>query len=311
MRITDQAIGRWDSMLVQLGIAREFLKDSHGPCPVCGGKDRFRYDNKDGRGTYFCSQCGPGDGIDLLIKYHGWDFKTAAQEIEKIIGVTDFKPVQVKKDPLPRLKKIAAEAKKLTGNDPVTKYLNARGLKTIPQELNYHEGLDYFEDGKRIGKFKAMLAVVKDVEGNNLTYHVTHLDGDKKANVEAAKKILPPIKPITGGAIRLFGEGEHICVAEGIETAIAAHEITGLPSWAVISVVGMESFQPPEFVKQVTIIADNDKKFSGQKAAYTLANKLEIRHSIKACVIHPISKGNDLCDLVTQSIDTSEAVIYG
>jgi len=45
----------------------------HGPCPVCGGKDRFRFDDKDGRGTWFCSQCDPqsGGGLLLLSRYLG------------------------------------------------------------------------------------------------------------------------------------------------------------------------------------------------------------------------------------------------
>ena len=38
----------------------------HCPCPVCGGKDRFRFDNKDGRGTYICNQCCSGDGLELI-----------------------------------------------------------------------------------------------------------------------------------------------------------------------------------------------------------------------------------------------------
>ncbi len=40
--------------------------NQHGPCPVCGGKDRFRFDDKRGRGTWFCNYCGHGDGLDLV-----------------------------------------------------------------------------------------------------------------------------------------------------------------------------------------------------------------------------------------------------
>lgn len=310
MKLKDQAHGKWEGILLQLGIGSEFLKNKHGPCPVCGGKDRFRFDNKNGYGEYYCEQCRPGDGIDLLMKFHGWDFKKTAKEIEKIIGVVEFTPAKPKKDPLPKLKKISNESKKLTGTDPATKYLNGRGLSLIPQELTYHEGLDYYEGKNKIGKFPAMLAVIQDRNGNNLTYHVTHIGNDfRKASVDSPKKILPPINPIAGGAIRLFGEGSHICISEGIETAIAAFSITGLPSWAVVSAGGMESFQPPEFVKQVTIIADNDKKYTGQKAAYALANRLELRNKIKASVILPIQRGNDLCDLLVNGQE--ENIIYG
>ena len=58
---------RWEEILLQLGIYLPRL-NKHGPCPCCGGKDRFRFDDKDGRGTWFCNQCGNGDGLDLIAK---------------------------------------------------------------------------------------------------------------------------------------------------------------------------------------------------------------------------------------------------
>ena len=49
-----------------LGVPAKALTNRHGPCPVCGGKDRFRFDDKGGRGTWICSTCGAGDGIELV-----------------------------------------------------------------------------------------------------------------------------------------------------------------------------------------------------------------------------------------------------
>ncbi len=44
--------GRWPSIFHSLGI--NFRMDGkHGPCPFCGGKDRFRFSDKDGYGTVF------------------------------------------------------------------------------------------------------------------------------------------------------------------------------------------------------------------------------------------------------------------
>ena len=50
------------------------LSGKHGPCPLCGGRDRFRFDDKDGRGTYFCSGCGAGDGVRLAMGITGLSF---------------------------------------------------------------------------------------------------------------------------------------------------------------------------------------------------------------------------------------------
>ena len=65
----------WPSVLAQLGIGAAYLTNRHGPCPSCGGKDRYRFDNKNGRGGFYCNGCGPGDGFTLLKRVHGWDFR--------------------------------------------------------------------------------------------------------------------------------------------------------------------------------------------------------------------------------------------
>src|SRR5262245_52152034 len=82
----ERARGRWREILPRLGIETRFLTNKHGPCPLCGGKDRYRFDDRDGEGTYFCGQCGAGTGLILLRKLHGWDHATACAEVDKIIG---------------------------------------------------------------------------------------------------------------------------------------------------------------------------------------------------------------------------------
>ena len=54
--ITLQSIGQWNYILPALGVSAEALTNKHKPCPACGGKDRFRYDDKQGRGTFVCGQ---------------------------------------------------------------------------------------------------------------------------------------------------------------------------------------------------------------------------------------------------------------
>src|SRR6516164_6705660 len=82
----ERARYRWQEILPQLGIATSFLTDKYGPWPLCGGKDRFRFDDRDGSGSYYCNQCGPGSGLLLVRKFRGWDHKTACDEVDKIIG---------------------------------------------------------------------------------------------------------------------------------------------------------------------------------------------------------------------------------
>ena len=92
--IHERARGRWRAMLPALGVSERFLSGKHGPCPCCGGVDRFRWDDKDGDGTFYCNQCGPGNGIDLVMKVRKIAFKDAAKLVAEQCGSA---PILVKK----------------------------------------------------------------------------------------------------------------------------------------------------------------------------------------------------------------------
>ena len=84
----ESARGRWREILSAFGVVDSYLTGKHGPCPICqAGKDRWRWDDKDGRGTYICAQCGAGDGFRLLQSVYGWDFKTAATKIDEFLNI--------------------------------------------------------------------------------------------------------------------------------------------------------------------------------------------------------------------------------
>ncbi|MEK9646438.1 MAG: AAA family ATPase [Alphaproteobacteria bacterium] len=63
--------GNWRAVLSSHGIDERLLDGRHHPCPGCGGKDRFRFDDEAGRGTWICGQGGgtpvAGDALDLLV----------------------------------------------------------------------------------------------------------------------------------------------------------------------------------------------------------------------------------------------------
>ena len=39
--VKGRAHGRWPGILAAQGVPAEALVNRHGPCPMCGGKDRF------------------------------------------------------------------------------------------------------------------------------------------------------------------------------------------------------------------------------------------------------------------------------
>lgn len=81
------AVGLWPGLLAELGIEIP-SRGKHGPCPACGGQDRFRLDDKGGRGTFICNQCGAGDGLDLVARVTGKSTKEAAKLVGDAIGLS-------------------------------------------------------------------------------------------------------------------------------------------------------------------------------------------------------------------------------
>lgn len=287
----EDAIGKWHGIYESLGI--KVGDGRHIVCPICG-KNNFRMDDRHGKGSYICT-CGSGDGWKLLQTILGCDFIDALKQVEGIIGTVTPSCKCKEKAANPKvLREMFVSSKPATEFCPVGRYLLARGLKTIPKILRTH--LKCYESETKTDQI-AMLAVVTMPDNQAVTIHRTYLgnDGKKLKGIESQKKIMPGLKKITGGAIRLF-DPEHgvIGVAEGIETAIACYEIHGIPTWSTMNASGMASFIPPMGIKKVYIFGDNDshKTFAGQAAAYGLAKRLLEVHKMPVDVMIPDGPGD-------------------
>ena len=285
------AQGRWRSILLSLGVDERALSGKHGPCPLCGGRDRFRFDDKDGRGTYFCSGCGAGDGVRLAMGITGLSFKDAAREIERLAGVVQpvtGKPDRTDDDKLAALRRVWRESKPIQRGDEAYAYLAGRGLRLydLPEAVRLHPGLRY-QDGEHQGVYPAMLATVTAPDGRAVSLHRTYLQDGRKAPVGTPKKLMQGL-PLSGAAIRLTAVSEVLGIAEGIETALAASELFEVPVWSCVSAQGIESFEPPAGVKEVVVFADNDTNFAGQAAAYRAAHRLKLKGFEVEVVIPPI-----------------------
>ncbi len=84
------ARGRWAEILPALGVPTEVLTGRHGPCPGCGGRDRFRWDDRDGRGTWICGGGGSpvaGDGFELLGHALGMSKAEALRAVAQHLGI--------------------------------------------------------------------------------------------------------------------------------------------------------------------------------------------------------------------------------
>jgi phage/plasmid primase-like uncharacterized protein len=87
--VHDRARGRWPEILPALGIAPNALRNRHGPCPGCGGRDRFRFDDRE-IGRFYCSGGGAdpvsGDGFALLQHVYGWTAREALERVAELVS---------------------------------------------------------------------------------------------------------------------------------------------------------------------------------------------------------------------------------
>lgn len=121
-----------------------------GPCPGCGGSDRFRCwpVEKGGGGSYWCRQCGKGgDNVQFLVDFLGYQYRDAFKEVGREMpdnyrpvtyrpamdrSVSEFEPRQYE-DPVETWRQKADEFVKsshaaLLDNQQQLDYLARRGL---------------------------------------------------------------------------------------------------------------------------------------------------------------------------------------
>jgi putative DNA primase/helicase len=133
---------------------------------------------------------------------------------------------------------------------------------------------------------------VSGADGNPVTMHRTFLTNDgKKANLPYPKKFMPypSDRNLTGGAVRLCQAESVLGIAEGIETALAVRQTTGLAVWAALSCTLLERFEPPTGTKHVAIWGDLDRKGVGGDSARKLAERLYEQGIITSLHIPPAS----------------------
>lgn len=327
--IKNLARGRWPHILNYFGIDLSYLKNKHGPCPICGGKDRYRYDDKHGDGTFYCTHCSAGDGFKLLQLHLGCNFHEALYKVGILVGTRadiDYSSepqhirqtisdaieneyYEIAKNPQRKrelLNLIWKQGKSVVNDDPVDRYFKARRivLTQFSSALRFHPGLDYYDGKQLIGTFPAMIALVTDENSCGVTIHRTYLGDACKADVEKPKKLMSPVREgaTRGASIKLYKpENREIVVAEGIETALALHFSAQVSVWATLSANGMEQVIIPSSITKVIIAVDNDENLVGQKAAEKLAKRLKAEGR-KVTRVIPNKVGSDFADILVGGV---------
>lgn len=294
--IRDQTKGRWRAILPRLGVPATFLDGKQRPCPVCGGKDRARFDDLEGHGTWFCNICGAGNGMTLAMKMTGLAFADAAAKVREILPDA---PIQRGKAPrddercTEAMREVWASALPIAGT-VAESYLRYRGcwsdavakmpaLRFAPKlRAKDHEA----------GYLPALIAKVTGADGAAVNIHRTFLVDGRKAY----RAMMPGPVP-AGAAIRLGASTDRLGIAEGIETALHASSRFGVPVWSAINAGGLDRWEPPAGVDHVDICGDADASFTGQAAAYALAKKLSARRVPIRCDVRIPGHSADMIGL--------------
>lgn len=297
--ISEQCVNRWHAILPRLGISPQFLTGKHTKCPACGGKDRFRFDDKDGRGTFYCNACGAGNGVDLVMRVYGKTFREAADMIREVApDAEQRRPPRAMSDErrIEMLREMWRQSAPISEDDDAGRYLLSRRIiPPFSPALRFIPKLKV--TGAPVDHLAAMIAMVRDPLGEPLTLHRTYLSGGRKANIDSPRKMMPGKTP-HGSFIELSPAAEDMGVAEGIETALRAQQRFGVPVWSLINADGLKAFTPPPIVKRLRIFGDNDLNYIGQLAAFALANRMAIKNDhIAVSVEIPPEPGTDWADV--------------
>ena len=318
-QIKQKAHGKWISVLAKCGIPSDYLRNKHGACPLCGGKDRYRFDDKTPHLTYFCNNCGHGSGLDLLMGWYSYGLHDALTQVHRVLSGTDLVTSAISPDPVttPSLvavptnnvkQKILDGIIRFTSRTPTligVEYWDSRGVKGMQarriENIQYRritygvygtiknaEG-DYVKTGAIIGLFSQwgespVGALQIYLEEKKLVRYVP----DDKTYI---RKPLFKVNNLSGAGIWLAGTAKSrvLHVAEGLENAVSiASMLNTRHVVATVTAPLMRGLFMPDHVEIVHIWHDEDE------AGINASEILKERYPNKKIIIHsPNDYGSD------------------
>jgi len=186
--------------------------------------------------------------------------------------------------------RIWREARPLKGS-LAKAYLEKRGILAASPALRFHPRAPLGPKG-RARFLPAMIASVSLDEGP-VAIHRTFLSasGDNRAHFKKTKRALGSLGE---AAVRLFAPAEgRLGLAEGIESAMSAYALTGIPTWATLGNERFGLVAIPESVSELHLFVDHD---AGGDLAAKRGRDAYLRAGRHIQVRRPKSRGTDWND---------------
>ncbi|HEM8139933.1 TPA: toprim domain-containing protein [Providencia rettgeri] len=260
-----KANGQWQNILSNLGA--EVPLNTHTACPHCGGKDRFRFDDKDGNGTFICSQCGSGDGLDLVQRVLGGSVTEAAYEVAGMIGIdtrSDNPPAYRSHEVKAQQDALKAQQAQSQANEQIEKHkrFTARYNRTIAKakqgESEYLKAKGFDSTTVTLLSDGSLIIPLIDTDGTITAAQTIKPNGDKRLLLDSTKNgsYYPINEPVNVSTV---------IIAEGLATAMTcqliqpeAHTVVAIDAGNLIHVAKVMRAKYPE--SKIIIAGDNDIK---------------------------------------------------
>lgn len=203
--------------------------------------------------------CFAGCAAPSIIRALGAQ-RLLAPERSNVAGATDS-PADLGRSNRNAAARLWAAAREIHGT-PAQAYLLSRGLDLAVADLRFHARTPCGR-GRLVEFHPAMLAAVRDERGLVAVYR-TFLDAasPRLAALPHPKRALGRLG---AGAVRLLPpQGGLLGWAEGIETAMSATLLTGIPCWALLGTSRFARVALPAGLDRLVLFLDHDS--AGRRA---------------------------------------------
>ena len=288
---------------VTTGLIKESENSLCGPCPKCGGEDRFVY--KTDSGKFWCRQCRPAENTPPgdIIDFHKWlNELTTSDLIKKYFP----KDEQGQKEPGKKESPTelwASIIQKYTNDNPVYRLFSNR------RKINKNAVSQVFAQGKvRFFKHRGKEAVAcafRELDGDQNVLAVQCLSVDEKAFSYTDKnKVFTKDSKASESCFFQAGteikKANQIIICEAVINAISGAEC--MPDACFLALGGSTLYKKVKALrkyrdngKQIICFFDNDE--AGRKATRSVANLLGVKtKSVKWSKNAP--DGQDINDLL-------------
>lgn len=189
---------------------------------------------------------------------------------------------------------------RIIAGTPAERYLLSRAITLPSPELRYHPRVPH--GPKPFTQFRpALVAAVRDDTGL-VGVHRTFLDR-RTGRLARLPEPKLGLGRFGGGAVRLGGSGPRLGLAEGLETALSAAMLFGVPCWATLGTERFRHVRLPTGIEELMLFLDHD---AGGRRAERLAR--DAHAAIPVITTHfPRRWGCDWNDVLRASVQADAA----